>query len=364
MALTINKLPRYKGLSGTDPQIQDSGVTDDGTNIILDRSPKLLNVTTPTTPASGYTQLYVDSADKHLKIKDDAGTITDFSSLALSGPLDIADGGTGEATAQEAINALSDVASAINEYVLTKDTATGNAIFKAATGGAFTDSATNVYLTTTTDDVIIGNTSPVSSAKFTVDGESDQIQAVIQGHSTQTGNIFEVQKSDGAKMFEVSTSGVTVGGTGPGIQLNENTSIALDPAGSADGKYSGITVTGTGGATIAFGDLVTLDKDDSRWELVDISVAAVATGDARGLLGMAVTSSSDGGALTVLLHGIIRADANFPTLTIGAPVYASTTGDVVVAQPTTTDYVIRIVGYAMTADELYFNPGNSWTTHT
>lgn len=114
----------------------------------------------------------------------------------------------------------------------------------------------------------------------------------------------------------------TTGGT---ITLAENTSIALDPAGSADGKYSGVTVAGTGGATIAFGDLVTLDKDDSRWELVDISVAAAATGDARGLLGMAVTSSSDGAALTVLLHGIIRADANFPALTIGAPVYASTT---------------------------------------
>jgi hypothetical protein len=173
-------------------------------------------------------------------------------------------------------------------------------------------------------------------------------------------------------LYATSTQGTTAdnalpkaGGTMTGaITLGENTSIALDPAGSADGKYTGITVTGLGGATIAFGDVVTLDKDDSRWELVDISAAAAATGDARGLLGIAVTSSSDGGALTVLLHGIIRADANFPTLTIGAPVYASTTGDVVVAQPTTTDYVIRIVGSALTADELYFCPSPDYTTHT
>lgn len=167
----------------------------------------------------------------------------------------------------------------------------------------------------------------------------------------------------------IAVEGVTIltvaGGTLTGsITLGENTSIALDPAGSADGKYTGITVTGTGGATIAFGDLVTLDKDDSRWELVDISVAAAATGDARGIIGIAVTSSSDGGALTVLLNGIIRADANFPALTIGAAVYASTTGDIVVAQPTTTDHVIRIVGYALTADEIYFNPENDWITHT
>lgn len=156
-------------------------------------------------------------------------------------------------------------------------------------------------------------------------------------------------------------SAFTTGGT---ITLAENTSIALDPAGSADGKYTGITVAGIGGATIAFGDLVTLDKDDSRWELVDISVAAAATGDARGIIGIAVTSSTDGGALTVLLSGIIRADAAFPALTIGAPIYASTTGDVVVTQPTTTDHVIRVVGFALTADEMFFNPSNDYTTHT
>lgn len=150
--------------------------------------------------------------------------------------------------------------------------------------------------------------------------------------------------------------------TGGAITLAENTSIALDPAGSADGKYSGTTVTGTGGATIAFGDLVTLDKDDSRWELVDVSVAAAATGDARGIMGIAVTSSSDGGAITVLLQGIVRADANFPALTIGAAVYATTAGDITVTQPSTTDHVIRVMGFALTADEIYFNPSGDYIT--
>jgi len=155
------------------------------------------------------------------------------------------------------------------------------------------------------------------------------------------------------------------GGTMSGnIVLGENTSVQLDPAGSADGKYSGITITGVAGATVAFGDLITLDKDDSRWELVDISVAAAATGDARGVLGMAVSAGNDGDAITILLEGVIRADANFPTLTIGANVYASTTGNIVVAQPSTTDYVIRIIGAALTADEIFFRPDFAWITHT
>jgi hypothetical protein len=44
-------------------------------------------------------------------------------------------GGTGQSTAQLAINALSAVGAATNEHVLTKDTGTGNAIWKAAAGG-------------------------------------------------------------------------------------------------------------------------------------------------------------------------------------------------------------------------------------
>lgn len=57
------------------------------------------------------------------------GSITGITDLA------IADGGTGQSTAQAAINALSNVAAATNEHVLTKDTATGNALWKAAAGG-------------------------------------------------------------------------------------------------------------------------------------------------------------------------------------------------------------------------------------
>lgn len=67
--------------------------------------------------------------------------------------------------------------------------------------------------------------------------------------------------------------------------------------------------------------------------------------------------------LVKLLNGVIRADANFPALTIGAAVYASTTGDIVVTQPSTADYIIRLIGYGLTADSIYFNPENDWITH-
>lgn len=147
-------------------------------------------------------------------------------------------------------------------------------------------------------------------------------------------------------------SAFTTGGT---ITLAENTSIALDPAGSADGKYSGITIAGTAGAALTFGQLCYLAVADSRWELADADAAATM---GTPLLGMCVLAAgADGNATTMLLYGTIRADAQFPALTIGATVYGGeTAGAIQVAIPTGADNVIRVVGHALTADEIMFNP--------
>ena len=56
----------------------------------------------------------------------------------------VLDGGTGASTTQAAINTLTAVAGATNEHVLTKDTATGNAIFKVAGGGGATTALSNL----------------------------------------------------------------------------------------------------------------------------------------------------------------------------------------------------------------------------
>jgi hypothetical protein len=65
------------------------------------------------------------------------------------------------------------------------------------------------------------------------------------------------------------------------------------------------------------------------------------------------------------LNGVIRADAAFPAFTINNPIYVSeTAGAVTQTQPTTTDVVIRVIGFALTADEMYFNPDNTYITHT
>lgn len=255
---------------------------------------------------------------------------------------------------------------------------TANAVFYGAA------SVTGACLSASNDGSALGASGQAWSDLFLASGAVIDFAA---GNSvvTHSSGILTVSTGD----LRVTTAGtntasvVTVGGTqtltaktltSPAITtatlsgtqlLAEGASIGLDPSLSADGTWSGTTITGTSGYTQAFGDLVYLDPTDSRWEACDANAASGADGDSRGIIGMVVVTGTDGNACTILLNGVVRADANFPTFTINNPIYVSeTAGDVTQTQPTTTDVVIRIVGAALTADSMIFNPDHTWITHT
>ena len=154
-----------------------------------------------------------------------------------------------------------------------------------------------------------------------------------------------------------SLTGLTMAGD---IQLGE-TDIKLDATLSGDAKWSGIVIAGTSGVTtLAVGDLCYLNNDDGRWELVD---ANLSDGYDKQL-GICVLAGADGAATEMLTYGKIRS-ATLPALTIGSPVYMSeTAGDVTHTAPTTTDAAVRIIGFALTAEDLLFNPSNDYYTHT
>ena len=92
------------------------------------------------------TEVNLEAAHDHVSASNPhsgsaaSGSNSDITVLSgLTTDLSIAQGGTGQSTAQTAINALSAVSGATNEHVLTKDTATGNAIFKTSGGGGAPD---------------------------------------------------------------------------------------------------------------------------------------------------------------------------------------------------------------------------------
>lgn len=235
-------------------------------------------------------------------------------------------------------------------------------VTQPATGGTLTidDGASiitsggdAITLTTTADSNV---TLPTSGTLSTLAGSEELTNKTLNasvGKGTWTAS--------GTWTLPAFTTGglVTLGNN---ILFGENTELLLDAALSADGKYCGITENGTAGTTLAFGDLVYLSVTDSRWELTDADADATCGAVRIGICVLA--AAADGDATKILTYGKIRADANFPTFTVGAPVYASTTaGDVQVAQPSGTDDVIRIVGYGNTTDELFFCPSTEYMTH-
>jgi len=139
--------------------------------------------------------------------------------------------------------------------------------------------------------------------------------------------------------------------------LAENTQILFDPALSADGKWNGISRTGTAGAILAFGDTVYFAVGDSKWELLDADAEATIS----GLAGICVVAGNEDAAVTIMTYGVIRADTAFPALTIGAPVFAGTTaGDIVVTAPSGSSDCVRVLGQAITANSILFNPSPDW----
>ena len=145
------------------------------------------------------------------------------------------------------------------------------------------------------------------------------------------------------------------------FNINEY-AIILDASLSADEKWSGIVRSGTAGATIASGDLCYL-ASSGKWLLSDGILNGTDTGF-KSTIGICVLAANDTQTTNIFLFGVIRSAA-FPAFTIGAPVYISdTAGDIQVAQPSTNDFAIRIVGYGMTAEDLFFNPSNDYIVHT
>lgn len=204
------------------------------------------------------------------------------------------------------------------------------------------------------DDVV---TKALFNANTILAANSDNTPAALEvteqtvvGRIT-SGNIAPLSVAQLQTLFASAALGAE-------ITLGENYGIKFDAALSADGKYCGFVRAGTAGAALAFGDAVYLAVADSRWELADADSEA----KTKPLLGICVlAAASDGDATTVLLCGFVRADTAFPSFTIGAPVFLSTTdGDLSSTAPSGSGDCIRCVGQAWTADELWFNPSPDW----
>jgi hypothetical protein len=113
------------------------------------------------------------------------------------------------------------------------------------------------------------------------------------------------------------------------------------------------------GATIAVMNLLNLNSS-SQWVLAN----ATDIGASISLLGIALEAKAAAGStIKVALPGSI-VKSNSWAWTPGALLFASVTpGAITATAPSSTDQVIRVIGYAMTATTIFFYPEPGYMTH-
>lgn len=116
-------------------------------------------------------------------------------------------------------------------------------------------------------------------------------------------------------------------------------------------RWDNAVVIKEGSGDIAFSNLYYY-KPDGYWTVANAST----TNTARGLLGLALGNSITNDGL--LLNGYCTNNWGFAR---GSIIYMDTNdGALAVSKPTGAHNVVRIVGYAISTNKIYFNPGRTF----
>lgn len=182
----------------------------------------------------------------------------------------------------------------------------------------------------------------------------------VAGTNATFTNAYALRAASLKVTGNAALDGTTTAGTINATALTATQIDISQPA--SDGLATGTVCNdfNCGFSSSAVGDLVYLDSS-ATWQKTD----ANATATFAGMLGIALEVKASGAALSVLLQGFMWAATPFPTFTVGGLVYISeTAGAVTQTAPTTTDACTRVIGWAVHADKLWFNPSATYITHT
>ena len=185
--------------------------------------------------------------------------------------------------------------------------------------------------------------------------------ALAVTHATSADGTFSAAGDTAWEEAHTLTGEASVaqGGTGASTAVAAfNTLATMDGLPDADDTANGPrTATWNAGETVAQWEAVYF-KSDGKWWLTDADAAATA----GGFIALALEAKSADQAMSVALPGAFcRNDAwNW---TVGGAIYLSgTAGALTQTQPAGTDDVVRVVGFATSADTLVWLPSSDYAT--
>jgi len=273
---------------------------------------------------------------------------------------------------------MSNLSGALNiQGTSTRDVSLGydtvpQALFIEGTDGKATF-AGDVYLNNTSSAVLtIGDISDTDSMSFfTNNGDTFTMQQDVAGAKTQLEtDQFIIKKVGGSeniaifaadagvklyynasKKFETTDEGAMMAGSN--LYLKDGSNIRLETSITTNSETSG-TIINFGSTSVTAGYYYVLNSS-SGWD----DTQADAESTSKGLIAIA-RATGTANNVGMLLEGIYK-DASHG-FTIGAPLYLSAADNnlVTTTAPSGSSEVVRVMGYAIDANHIYFKPDNTW----
>lgn len=141
---------------------------------------------------------------------------------------------------------------------------------------------------------------------------------------------------------------------GDAVTIRQTEAWQMDPGPSTDLTANGPQTTLNSAGAVTAGELLYYTSSSNCTQ-----TDADAESTSKGMLGVTLTSTAGVGSIRIALPGsFIRNDAW--AWTPGAKLYVSTTaGAMTETAPSGTGDVVRVVGFAISADTMYFYPGDT-----
>lgn len=230
------------------------------------------------------------------------------------------------------------------------DTAPGGAIVSPTGSDRLPLEQSSVGYTITIDKILsVGSFESATSNDFDPDrllGDTTDDNLIDDGLIPST-----IARDSELFLNVVEDTTPQLGGT---LDLNEKF-IQLGDS-PTDNTSHGLIINDTIAETVVACDALFLSSD-GKWYQTDANVEA----EAKGMQGMAAADGTGEHTGNVLLHGVCKNTTDLSYATVGAILYApETVGEPTTTIPADTGDFVRVLGFVLEVDTIYFNPSNDY----